>query len=75
MYLGDTTDKFLHLESERLRELDFSEISSGELPDILAYSQPRNWLYLIEAVHSSGAITPVRKLELEKLARTRLGRL
>ena len=31
------------------------------------YSRQRNWLYLIEAVHSSGAITPVRLLELRRL--------
>jgi len=34
---------------------------------IEAYSEQRNWLYLIEAVHSSGAISPVRLLELKKL--------
>lgn len=67
LYVGDTSNKFLFLESERLQNLSFFELSHGELPDIIAYSQQRNWLYLIEAVHSSGAITPVRLLELKRL--------
>lgn len=67
LYVGDTSNKFLYLQSERLKNIKFFELSHGELPDIVAYSQQRNWLYLIEAVHSSGAITPVRLLELKRL--------
>ncbi|NEQ81667.1 MAG: restriction endonuclease [Moorea sp. SIO2I5] len=67
LYIGDTANKFLHLEKERLEELNFFELSHGELPDIVAYSKQKNWLYLIEAVYSSGAISPVRLLELKKL--------
>ena len=67
LYVGDTSNKLLYLESERLKNLKFFELSHGELPDIVAYSQQQNWLYLIEAVHSSGAITPVRLLELKRL--------
>ncbi|MDY7004500.1 MAG: BsuBI/PstI family type II restriction endonuclease [Cyanobacteriota bacterium] len=33
----------------------------------MAYSEQKNWLYLIEAVHSSGVISNVRLLELKKL--------
>ena len=67
LYVGDTANKFLHLEKDRLEALRFFELSYGELPDIVAYSEQRNWLYLIEAVHSSGPISPVRLLELKKL--------
>lgn len=67
LYVGDTANKFLHLEKERLEELQFFELSYGELPDIVAYSEQRNWLYLIEAVHSSGSISSVRLVELKKL--------
>ena len=38
-----------------------------ELPDIVAYSEKKNWLFLIEAVHSSGPISQVRLLELKRL--------
>ncbi len=67
LYVGDTTNKFLHLEEERLKELNFFELSHGELPDVVAYSEQKNWLYLIEAVHSSGPISPIRLLELKRL--------
>ena len=50
-----------------MKELKFFEISHGELPDIIAYSHTKNWLYLIEAVHSSGVISPVRLLNLKRL--------
>lgn len=67
LYVGDTANKFLYLEQERLEALRFFELSYGELPDIVAYSEQKNWLYLIEAVHSSGSISPIRLLELKKL--------
>jgi len=69
LYVGDTADKYLHLEKEKLVQLDFFEISHEELPDIIAYSPQRNWIYLIEAVHSSGPISEIRLLQLQKLAK------
>lgn len=69
LYVGDTSDKYLHLESSRLNELNFFEISHEELPDIIAYSQKKNWLYLIEAVHSSGPINELRLLQLQNLTK------
>lgn len=67
LYVGDTSDKYLHLEEAKLKELKFFEISHEELPDVIAYSKEKNWLYLIEAVHSSGPISEIRLLQLEKL--------
>lgn len=67
LYVGDTSDKYLHLEKKQLEELNFFEISHEELPDVIAYSKTKNWLYLIEAVHSSGPINEIRLLQLQKL--------
>jgi hypothetical protein len=69
LYVGDTSDKYLHLEKEKLEELNFFEISHEELPDIIAYSKKKNWLYLIEAVHSSGPISELRLIQLQKLTK------
>ena len=69
LYIGDTADKYLHLEEEKLEKLNFFEISHEELPDIIAYSKKKNWLYLIEAVHSSGPISEIRLLQLQKLTK------
>lgn len=69
LYVGDTSDKYLYLEKEKLEKLAFFEISHEELPDVIAYSKKKNWLYLIEAVHSSGPIGEVRLLQLQKLTK------
>ena len=69
LYLGDTANKMLHIEENKLKSLNFFELSHDELPDIIAYDRKRNWLYLIEAVHSSGSITEVRMLELKRLTK------
>ena len=53
---------------EYLSRLGISVVDRWELPDIVAYSAKKNWLFLIEAVHSSGPISPVRRLELKRLA-------
>lgn len=67
LYLGDTAEKMLFLQKDKLEELHFFELSHDKLPDIIAYSSKKNWLFLIEAVHSSGAINETRLLELRRL--------
>lgn len=69
LYVGDTSDKYLYLEKEKLEALNFFEISHEELPDVIAYSEKKNWLYLIEAVHSSGPISELRLIQLQKLTK------
>ena len=70
LYVGDTQDKFLFVEEERLLALGFFELSHDKLPDVLAYSEEKNWLFLIEAVHSANPITEMRKRTLEQLSKT-----
>jgi hypothetical protein len=67
LYIGDTLNKTLHIETEELKKLNFFELSHDELPDIIAFSKKNNWLYLIEAVHSSGPMSETRVLELRKM--------
>lgn len=67
LYIGDTSNKLLHIERKRLKELGFFDLSHDELPDIIAFSRSKNWLYVIEAVHSSGPISELRLMELKKL--------
>ncbi len=69
LYVGDTANKMLYLDEAKLKELHFFELAHDELPDIIAYDNKRNWLYLIEAVHSSGSISEVRMLELKRLTK------
>lgn len=67
LYVGDTSDKYLYLNQKKLEALNFFELSHQELPDVVAYAEKKNWLYLIEAVYSSGAINEIRLLQLQKL--------
>ena len=54
---------------ETLSRFGISIADRWELPDIVAYSESKNWLFLIEVVHSSGPISPIRLLELKRLAK------
>lgn len=67
LYVGDTANKLLFLEKKALENLNFFELSHDELPDIIAFQPEKNWLFLIEAVHSSGSISEERMLELSRL--------
>ncbi len=68
-YVGDTANKILFVQKEALDKLGFFELAHDELPDVIAYDATRNWLYLIEAVHSSGPMSEVRMLELKRLTK------
>ncbi len=67
LYIGDTANKILHIEEEKLTSLNFFKLLNDEIPDIIAYDKKNNWLYLIEAVHSSGPMSETRVLELKKM--------
>ncbi len=67
LYVGDTANKFLLYDKVKLEQMSFFELTHNELPDVLAYSESKNWLFLIEAVHSSGPINSVRLEELKRL--------
>ena len=54
LYVGDTSDKMLYKDETRLSELGFFELVHDELPDVIAYNQENNLLFLIEAFHSTG---------------------
>lgn len=64
LYVGDTADKFLYVDKPMLDRIGFFKISHEELPDVVAYSENRNTVLLIEAVHSAGPINELRKKSL-----------
>lgn len=68
LYIGDTENKFLHIEKTILDEIHFFNLEHEELPDIIAFSKEKNLLYLIEAYHSTGEWNELRlKRVREKL--------
>ncbi|MCA9996371.1 MAG: hypothetical protein KDE56_11520 [Anaerolineales bacterium] len=65
IYVGDAAHKFLHYDEGMANGLGLAKLDHSELPDIVAYSAMKNWLYLVEAVHSSGPITTERIIALK----------
>ncbi|MBI9036512.1 MAG: restriction endonuclease [Bacteroidales bacterium] len=66
LYLGDTENKKLHIDEEKLKSIGIPINEHSKLPDVVIYNEPKNWLYLIEAVTSHGPMSPKRVVELEK---------
>jgi BsuBI/PstI restriction endonuclease domain len=69
LYIGGMQDALLSVETDQLQGLGIFELSQDKLPDVVAYSAAKNWLYLIEIVHSANPITEFRKRGLEQLTK------
>jgi len=66
LYLGDTENKKLYVDKEKLASIGIPITEHSKLPDVVIYDESKNWLYLIEAVTSHGPMSPKRVVELEK---------
>lgn len=69
LYVGDTASKYLFVNRPRLEKLKFFDLAHEQLPDVIAYSETKNWLYLIEAVTTANPITELRRKTLLELTR------
>ncbi|HEV2454218.1 MAG TPA: BsuBI/PstI family type II restriction endonuclease [Verrucomicrobiae bacterium] len=67
IYIGDTENKFVHLEVERLKSLGVTLDSAAKIPDVIVQYPAKNWLLLIEAVTSAGPVDGKRRKELKEL--------
>ena len=68
LYIGDTENKSLVVDAEGLIKIGLPPPERGDrLPDIVAYEPERNWVFLIEAVHSSNPIDDARRALLTRL--------
>lgn len=66
LYIGDTSDKFLYKNEIILEQVGFFTLEHEELPDIVAYCEEKNLLFLIEAVHSAGPMDEIRVKKLKE---------
>ena len=67
LYVGDTTEKNLVKDEEKLRALGVEITLHDKLPDVVLYSAENHWLYFIEAVTSVGPMEPKRVREIEDM--------
>ena len=67
VYIGDTENKFVHMEKDHLATLGVALDSAAKVPDVIVHYTEKNWLVLIEAVTSAGAVDGKRRKELKEL--------
>lgn len=67
LYIAESENKTLKIDQEKILALGLEELLGGELPDIVAYCKSKDWIIIIEAFHTAGAITTSR---LDRLKRT-----
>jgi hypothetical protein len=67
LYIGDTENKFVHLETAGLGALGVALDSAAKIPDVIVHYGQKNWLLLIEAVPSAGPVDGKRRKELKDL--------
>jgi hypothetical protein len=67
LYIGDTENKFVHLETDGLAALGVTLDSAAKIPDVIVHYKAKNWLLLIEAVTSAGPVDGKRRKELKEL--------
>ena len=67
LYVGDTTEKDLIKNVDKLRSLGFEITLHDKMPDVVLYLDEKNWLFFIESVTSVGPIDPKRIKEIEEM--------
>lgn len=69
LYVGDTIEKDLVKNTEKLTKLGFEITLHDKMPDVVLYREDKNWIYFIESVTSVGPMDPKRILEIEELTK------
>jgi len=67
LYVGDTTEKDMVKNDEKLAELGFNISIHDKMPDVVLYCEDKNWIYFVEAVTSVGPMSPNRIMEIESM--------
>ena len=69
LYVGDTTNKDLVKNVNKLSELGFEITLHDKMPDVVLYRADNNWLYFIEAVDSVGPMSPDRVIDIQRMTK------
>lgn len=67
LYVGDTTEKDLVKNVDRLQSLGFEITLHDKMPDVVLYSEENDWLFFVESVTSVGPMEPKRIKEIEEM--------
>lgn len=69
LYVGDTIEKDLVKNVEKLKELGFEITLHDKMPDVVLYREDKNWIYFIESVTSVGPMDPIRIKEISDMTK------
>jgi hypothetical protein len=69
LYVGDTIEKDLVKEVDKLKALGFEITLHDKMPDVVLYREDKNWIYFIEAVTSVGEMSPKRMIEINDMTK------
>ena len=69
LYVGDSTERDLYKDEEKLRKLGFEITLHDKMPDVVLYRPDNEWIYFIEAVTSVGPMSPKRILEINEMTK------
>lgn len=67
LYVGDTVEKDLVKDVEKLTKLGFEITLHDKMPDVVLYREDKNWIYFIESVTSVGPMDPKRIIEITEI--------
>lgn len=67
LYVGDTIEKDLVKNVDKLTELGFEITLHDKMPDVVLYREDKDWVYFIESVTSVGPMNPKRILEITEM--------
>ena len=69
LYVGDTIEKDLVKNVEKLKKLGFEITLHDKMPDVVLYREDKDWIYFVESVTSVGPMNPKRILEITEMTK------
>ena len=69
LYVGDTIQKDMVKNIEKLSLLGIDITLHDKMPDVVLYREDKNWIYFIESVTSVGPMNPKRIIEIEAMTK------
>lgn len=69
LYVGDTIEKDLVKNIDKLKTLGFEITLHDKMPDVVLYREDKNWIYFVESVTSVGPMNPKRILEIAEMTK------
>ncbi len=69
LYVGDTIEKDLVKNVDKLTKLGFEITLHDKMPDVVLYREDKDWIYFVESVTSVGPMDSKRILEITEMTK------